>query len=71
MAAENGDAPEDYRAWRAPRGSVHDGVWYLEERDGDKIMIDDCVWMVLPDGRVTRAIPVGNPISPPSDLDLG
>jgi hypothetical protein len=31
--------------------------------------IDDCVWMVLSDGRVTRAIPVGNPIHPPPEVD--
>jgi hypothetical protein len=32
--------------------------------------IDDCVWFVLPDGRVDRAIPVGNPIHEPSVLNL-
>ena len=31
---------------------------------------DDCVWFVLPDGRVDRAIPVGNPIHEPSVLNL-
>ncbi|WP_156432607.1 hypothetical protein [Mycobacterium sp. M26] len=28
--------------------------------------IDDCVWIVSPDGLVARGIPVGNPIHPPT-----
>ena len=32
------------------------------------MIVDDCVWMVLPGDSVIRAIPVGNPIHPPSDL---
>ena len=50
-------------------GSVHDGVWYLSERDMTTAFIDDCVWMVLAEGRVTRAIPMGNPIHPAIKAD--
>lgn len=36
------------------------------ERDVMSMLVDDCVWMVQPDGRGTRAAPVGTPIHPPN-----
>jgi len=45
---------------------VHEGLWYVSERDGAQMPIDDCVWIVFPDGLVARGIPVGNPIHPPT-----
>ncbi len=52
----------------APAESVHAGVWYVTGPADN--MIDDSIWMVLPDGTVTRAIPVGNPVHPPSELQF-
>lgn len=67
VAKSQGTDPQFYRARRAPKGSAHEGVWYVEERPGPRYL-DDCVWMVLPGGDVTRAVPVGNPMHPTSDL---
>jgi hypothetical protein len=47
---------------------VHEGIWYVSERDVMSMLVDDCVWMVQPDGGVTRAVPVGNPIHPPTEV---
>ncbi|MDP7724172.1 hypothetical protein [Mycobacterium sp. TY814] len=69
VSAERGLNPQSYEAWRAPQGSIHDGLWYVQERDVEQILIDDCVWIVFPDGLVTRGIPVGNPINSPTTLD--
>jgi hypothetical protein len=33
------------------------------------VPIDDCVWIVFPDGFVARGIPMGNPINPPTPTD--
>jgi hypothetical protein len=66
VAAQLGQTPQQYLASRAPAGSVHDGLWYVSERDFAEMPIDDCVWIVFPDGHVTRGIPVGNPIHPPT-----
>jgi hypothetical protein len=70
VAASNQGSPTDYKAWKAPEDSIHAGVWYVSERNVMDMPIDDCVWFVLPDGRVDRAIPVGNPIHEPSVLNL-
>jgi hypothetical protein len=69
VAAELGKTPQQYRASRAPAGSVHDGLWYVSERDFAEMPIDDSTWIVFPDGHVTRGIPVGNPINPPTPLE--
>lgn len=69
VAAHVGGQAGDYEASRAPAGSIHHGVWYVSEADGN-VMIDNCVWMVLPSGKVTRDIPVGNPIVDASPLDV-
>ena len=66
VAAELGQTPQQYRASRAPAGSIHDGLWYVSERNFEEMPIDDCVWIVFNDGLVTRGIPVGNPINPPT-----
>lgn len=71
VAASNHGSPSDYEAWKAPKDSVHAGLWYAQERNVEEMQIDDCVWFVLPDGNVERGIPVGNPIHEPSVLDLG
>ena len=60
-------SPDDLRASRAPRASVHDGLWYVSERED--MPIDDCCWIVLPDNTVTRGIPVSNPIHESSSLE--
>jgi hypothetical protein len=57
-------SPEDFTASRAPQGSIHDGLWYVSERED--MPIDDCCWIVLPDNAVARGIPVSNPIHEPS-----
>lgn len=69
VAAEQGKTPQQYRASRAPAGSIHEGLWYVSERDFDEMPIDDCTWIVFPDGFVTRGIPVGNPVNPPTTPD--
>jgi hypothetical protein len=66
VAAHTGEAPEDYRAWRAAPGT---GAWYLVERDLSRILVDDAVWVVLSSGKVSRAVPPGHPWLPPDDLD--
>lgn len=66
VAAERGLSPHSYTAHQAPAGSMHDGLWYVSERDAREMPIDDSVWIVFSDGRVTRGIPVGNPINPPT-----
>ena len=69
VAAECGLAPQRYRASQAPQESLHDGLWYVSERDTGEMLIDDCTWIVFPDGLVTRGVPVGNPISLPTPPD--
>ena len=66
VAARRGLSPQQFEAHIAPQGSVHDGLWYVNERDIGAMLIDDCVWIVFPDNTVTRGIPVGNPIHPPT-----
>ena len=66
VAAERGLSPHSYTAHQAPAGSMHDGLWYVSERDAREMPIDDSVWIVFLDGCVTRGIPVGNPINPPT-----
>ena len=66
VAAELGQTPQQYRASLSPPGSMHEGLGYESEEDGEQRPIDDCVWIVFPDGFVTRGIPVGNPINPPT-----
>lgn len=66
VAAERGLSPHSYTAHQAPAGSIHDGLWYVSERDAREMPIDDSVWIVFSDGCVTRGIPVGNPINPPT-----
>ncbi|QZT60274.1 hypothetical protein [Mycolicibacterium austroafricanum] len=66
VAAERGLSPQQYQATEAPQGSVHDGLCYVSEIDVEVMPIDDCVWIVFPDGFVARGIPVGNPIHTPS-----
>lgn len=70
VAAHNHRSPGDYRAQKAPEDSVHAGLWYASERNREDLLIDDCVWFVLPNGRVDRGIPVGNPIHEPSVIYL-
>jgi hypothetical protein len=48
---------------------MHDGLFYVSERNFDEMPIDDCVWIVFPDGFVARGIPVSNPIHPPTPAD--
>lgn len=48
---------------------MHEGLWYVSERDFEEMPIDDCVWIVFPDGLVARGVPVGNPINPPTPPD--
>ena len=69
VAARRGLPPQSYAASAAPQGSIHQGLWYISERDGTEMPIDDCVWIVFPDGFVARGIPVGNPIHPPTPPD--
>ena len=69
VSDKRGLPPESYVASLAPQGSLHEGLWYVSERDGEQMPIDDCVWIVFPDGFVARGIPVGNPIHPPSPLE--
>ena len=52
VAASNHRSPADYKAWKAPEDSIHAGVWYVSELNVMDMPIDDCVWFVLPDGRV-------------------
>lgn len=66
VSTRHGPPPESFDASPAPRGSMHEGLWYVCERDGEQMPIDDCVWIVFPDGVVGRGIPVGNPIHPPT-----
>lgn len=66
VAAERGLVPRDFRASLAPEASIHEKLWYVSEVDIEQMLIDDCVWIVFPDGLVTRGIPVGNPIHSPS-----
>jgi len=66
VSAKRGLPPSSYDGHPAPPGSIHDGLWYVSERDGREMPIDDCVWIVFPDGLVARGIPVGNPIHPPT-----
>jgi hypothetical protein len=60
-------SPEDFTAARTPQGSIHDGLWYVSEREN--MPIDDCCWIVLPDKAVARGIPVSNPIHEPNTLE--
>ena len=53
----------DFVAKEAPRDSVHEGIWYVWERES---CVDDCVWIVVRYGWVTRAIPTGHPFTPPT-----
>jgi hypothetical protein len=69
VAACTGKSSDDYTASNAPKGSIHEDIWYVCERDPEEMSIDDCVWFVLPNGAVTRAIPVGNPIHEPTPLN--
>lgn len=61
--------PQSYAATAAPTASMHEGLWYVSERNGEDMPIDDCVWIVFADGFVARGIPVGNPINPPTQPD--
>jgi hypothetical protein len=70
VAARNHRSPADYEVWNAPEDSIHTGLWYASERNVMDMPIDDCVWLVLPDGSVRRGIPVGNPIHEPTLLNL-
>ncbi len=69
VAAKRGLPQQSYEASPVPQGSIHEGLWYVSERDGREMPIDDCVWIVFPDGFVARGIPVGNPIHPPTPPD--
>ncbi len=69
VAAKRGLPPRSYEVSPAPRGSIHEGPWYVSECNGEEMPIDDCVWIVLADGFVARGIPVGNPIHPPTPPD--
>jgi hypothetical protein len=69
VAAKLGRTPQSYEASPAPPDSIHEDLWYVSERDGTEMPIDDCVWIVFPDGLVARGIPVGNPINPPTPVD--
>ena len=69
VAAKLGRTPNSYEASPAPPDSVHEDLWYVSEQDGREMPIDDCVWIVFPDGFVARGIPVGNPIHPPTPPD--
>jgi hypothetical protein len=69
VAVRRGLPPQQFEAWKAPRGSVHDGLWYAQERDVREMLIDDCVWIVFPDYFVARGIGVGNPIHAPTPRD--
>lgn len=66
VAALNGVEAQRYEAWPAPSGSVHDGLWYVAEVDHDEMPIDNQVWIVLPGAVVSRGVPLGNPINPPT-----
>ncbi len=66
VAAKLEQTPQQFRASPAPLGSIHEGLWYVSERDAARMPVDDCVWIVFPDGHVTRGIPVGHPIHPPT-----
>lgn len=61
--------PQSYEATPAPTASMHEGLWYVSERNGEDMPTDDCVWIVFADGFVARGIPVGNPINPPTQPD--
>jgi hypothetical protein len=42
-AAVDGQALQRYEASHAPPGSLHDGLWYVSERNVAEMLIDDCV----------------------------
>lgn len=69
VSDKRGLPPQSYEASPAPQGSIHEDFWYVSERNGEEMPIDDCVWIVLPDGFVASGIPVGNPIHPPTPPD--
>ena len=69
VAARRGLSPQEFEAQIAPPGSLHDGLWYVQERDFGAMLIDDCVWIVFPNNTVARGIPVGKPIHPPTPPD--
>ncbi len=63
VAAHTGLTVDDYEA--RPAGG---GVWWITERNSAHMLVDDPVWVVLSDGRVTRAVPPGHPWLTPTDL---
>lgn len=68
VADHTGQTPDHYLARRAPQRSAHDGAWYVQETNLSDQVADDRVWLVVPDGTVLRAIPVGHPIHPPTPM---
>lgn len=63
VAAHTGLTGDDYTA--SPAGN---GGWWVSERDSWHMLVDDCTWVVLSNGRVTRAVAPGHPWLPPTDL---
>ncbi len=41
VAARRGLAPQQFEAPRAPRGSIHEGLWCVQECDAREMLIDD------------------------------